>query len=92
MKRLTGRRTCSATGKVLNIYFSPKEDIDACIEAGGELLRRDDDNEDTIANRLGVYRRQTEPLIDHYRSRGKLVTVDAVGSVDEVYQRLLAAI
>lgn len=92
MKRLTGRRTCSATGKVLNIYFSPKEDIDACVEAGGELLRRDDDNEDTIANRLDVYRRQTEPLIDHYRSRGKLVTVDAVGSVDEVYQRLLAAI
>ena len=92
MKRLTGRRTCSATGKVLNIYFSPKEDIDACVEAGGELLRRDDDNEDTIANRLGVYRRQTEPLIDYYRSRGKLITVDAVGSVDEVYQRLLAAI
>jgi adenylate kinase len=92
MKRLTGRRTCSATGKVLNIYFSPKEDIDASIEAGGELLRRDDDNEETIANRLSVYRKQTEPLIEFYRSRGKLVTVDAVGTVDEVYERLLAAI
>jgi adenylate kinase len=92
LKRLTGRRTCSLTGKLLNIYFSPREELDACTEAGGELLQRDDDNEETIKSRLDVYRRQTEPLIDYYRTRGKLRTVDADGSIDDVYERLLAVL
>jgi len=92
LKRLTGRRTCSATGKLLNIYFSPKEELDACIQAGGELVQRDDDNEVTIRNRLDVYRQQTEPLISWYRKRGKLITIDADGSVDEVYARLTGSL
>lgn len=88
MKRLTGRRTCSATGKVLNIHYSPQEELDACLGAGGELVQREDDNEATIRSRLEVYREQTEPLVEFYRQRGKLKTVDADGSVDEVYERL----
>jgi adenylate kinase len=92
MKRLTGRRTCSKTGKVLNIYFSSKADLDACIEAGGELLQRDDDNEETIGRRLKVYDKETAPLVDHYRSAGLLRVVEAEGSVDEVYARLLGAL
>lgn len=92
MKRLTGRRTCSATGKVLNVYFSPSEEIEASEKAGGELLRREDDNEEVIGNRLEVYRAQTEPLVDYYRSRDQLVTVAAEGSMEEVYQRLLSAV
>jgi adenylate kinase len=92
MKRLTGRRTCSLTGKLLNIYFSPQEELDACTEAGGELIQREDDNEQTIANRLDVYRENTEPLVDFYRKRGKLKTVKAEGDIDEVYERLLAAL
>ncbi len=92
MKRLSGRRTCSKTGKVLNIYFSPKEDIEAVAEAGGELLMRDDDNVKTIAHRLDVYKQQTAPLIDYYRTKGKLAIVDAVGSMPEVQERLLKAV
>ncbi|MEM9171466.1 MAG: adenylate kinase [Pseudomonadota bacterium] len=92
MKRLSGRRTCSKTGKVLNIYFSPKAEIDAALADGGELLKRDDDNEETIANRLQVYQQQTAPLIDHYKAKSKLVVVDAVGSMDEVQARLIAAV
>lgn len=92
MKRLTGRRTCSTTGKLLNIYFSPQEEIDACLEAGGELLQRDDDNEATIRNRLTVYQRETEPLIAYYRDRGLLKTVAAEGPIDEVYTRLRAVL
>ena len=92
LKRLTGRRTCSLTGKLLNVYFSPQEELDACTEAGGELVQREDDNEETISNRLDVYRENTEPLIDYYRKRGKLKTVDAAGSIDEVYERLTAAL
>jgi adenylate kinase len=89
MKRLTGRRTCSTTGKLLNIHFSPQHEIDECRKSGGELIQREDDNEETISDRLDVYRRHTEPVIDYYRSRGELTTIDADGSVDEVYERLL---
>lgn len=92
MKRLTGRRTCSATGKLLNIYFSDPAELEACRAAGGELLQRADDNEDTIGNRLTVYRQQTEPVIDYYQQAGLLRRVAGTGSVDEVYGRLLAAI
>jgi len=92
LKRLTGRRTCSKTGQVLNIYFSPRAELDACFAAGGELLQRDDDNEDTIRNRLDVYAQQTAPLIDYYRERGLLKTVAADGSMDEVYAGLSNAL
>ncbi len=92
MKRLTGRRTCSATGQLLNIYFSPQEEIDACKKAGGELIQRADDNEQTIGNRLRVYREQTEPLIEHYKAAGLLRVVNGEGAVDEIYQRLTAVL
>jgi adenylate kinase len=92
VKRLTGRRTCSATGKLLNIYFSPKEEIDECLNAGGELIQREDDNEETIGSRLDVYRQQTEPVVDYYRERGKLKTIEAEGNVDEIYERLRQAL
>ncbi len=92
MKRLTGRRTCSRTGQVLNIYFSPKEQLDACIQAGGELLQRADDKEETISNRLEVYADQTKPLIEHYRGAGLLRVVDADGEMDVVSARLEQAL
>lgn len=92
MKRLTGRRTCSLTGKLLNIYFSPQEELDACTEAGGELIQREDDNEETIGNRLEVYRSQTEPLVEFYRAEDKLKVIDAAGSIDEVCERFFAAL
>jgi adenylate kinase len=88
MKRLTGRRTCSKSGKLLNIYFSSPGEIEKCLANGGELIQRDDDNEETIGNRLTVFRRQTEPLVDYYRNAGLLRTVDGDGEMDQVYQRL----
>ena len=92
MKRLTGRRTCSKTGQVLNIYFSTPAELEACRKAGGELVQRDDDNEATIRNRLQVYERQTAPLIDYYTQKGLLKTVTATGEVDAVYSRLKSAL
>ena len=92
MKRLTGRRTCSKTGAVLNIYFSSPAELEACKKAGGELVQREDDNEETIRNRLQVYERQTAPLIDYYTQKGLLKTVAATGDVDAVYLRLKSAL
>jgi len=92
MKRLTGRRTCSLTGKLLNVYFSPQEELDACLNAGGELIQREDDNEETISSRLDVYREQTEPVVGFYEKRDKLKKVAADGAIDEIYERLLQAL
>lgn len=92
LKRLTGRRTCSLTGKLLNIYFSPQSELDACLNAGGELLQREDDNEATISSRLNVYHDQTEPLIEFYCSRNLLKILDADGEVQDIYTRLLATL
>lgn len=89
MKRLTGRRTCSRTGKLLNVHYSSQEELDECLKMGGELVQREDDNEETIGKRLSVYREQTEPVVDYYRSRGLLKTIDADGSMEEVYERLV---
>ena len=88
MKRLVGRRTCSITGKLLNIYFSSEKELEDCINAGGELLRRKDDNEETIRNRLQVYQDQTEPLVSYYQAKKQLKKINAEGAMDEVYQRL----
>jgi adenylate kinase len=92
LKRLTGRRTCSATGKLLNIHFSPKAELDECLAAGGKLIQREDDNEETIGRRLDVYREQTEPVVDYYRERDLLKTIDAQGTVEEVYRQMLAVL
>jgi len=92
MKRLTGRRTCSLTGKLLNVYFSAQEELDECTNAGGVLQQREDDNEEVIGNRLQVYRNQTAPLVEFYRKQGKLKTVDADGTIDTVYARFLAVL
>jgi adenylate kinase len=92
LKRLTGRRTCSLTGRLLNVYFSTPEELEECTRAGGELLHREDDNEKTISSRLDVYRTQTEPVVEYYRSRDKLQVVDAEGTIDDVYERVVSAL
>lgn len=92
LKRLTGRRTCSITGKLLNVYFSSQEELDECTNAGGELVQRVDDNEETISNRLTVYHENTELLIEFYRQRDRLITIDADGAAAAVYDRLKAAL
>ena len=92
VKRLSGRRMCSLTGKILNIYYSNQSEIDECLNAGGELIRRSDDNLESITNRINIYKEQTEPLLEHYQSRGLLITVDGNGEIDQVYKRVLRSI
>ncbi len=92
MKRLVGRRTCSVTGKLLNVFFSSPEELAECENLGGELIKREDDNEDTIRNRLDIYKEKTEPLISYYESENLLKRINAEGSMEEVYKELLVAI
>ena len=89
VKRLSGRRMCSLTGKTLNIYYSNQSEIDECLSAGGELIQRSDDNIESITNRINVYREQTEPLLEYYKFRGLLIIADGNGNIDQVYKRVL---
>ncbi len=94
IKRLTGRRTCRACGKVYHLTFEPPKLATTCDTCGGELWQRDDDTEDTVTKRLNVYDEQTSPLIDFYRQRGLLVEIDGEKNVDDVssdVERLLSA-
>ena len=92
VKRLSGRRMCSLTGKILNIYYSNQSEIDECLNAGGELIQRSDDNTESITNRINVYREQTEPLLEYYKSSGLLIIADGNGDIDKVYKHVLKLI
>lgn len=84
VKRLTSRAVCKECGNVTNIH-----EHDRCPACGGELYRRDDDNEATIRERLRVYHEQTEALVDFYRARGLLIEIDATGMPEEVFARVV---
>jgi adenylate kinase len=94
VQRLAGRRACRSCGRGYNVVFDPPKVEGVCDACGGELFQRDDDNEDTVRNRLTVYRRQTEPLVGYYRDKGVLATVYGGGRTpDQVFadvERLLA--
>jgi len=76
LKRLTGRQTCSVCGEIYNVHFNPPKVEWICDKDGGKLLRRADDNETTIRQRLEAYHQQTRPLIEYYRGLGVLLAVD----------------
>ena len=92
VERLSGRRTCKACGALYHIAFDPPKAAAICDRCGGELFQREDDREETIAARLKVYENQTAPLVNFYRERGLLKTVDGVGSVAEIYDRIVKAL
>lgn len=94
LRRLSGRRTCRGCDRVANIH-QPDFDPKALCKATGkphDYFQRSDDNEETIGKRLEVYAAQTQPLVEYFRAQGKLVTVDADGAIENVYERLVSAL
>lgn len=92
LRRLSGRRVCADCGANYHLTDNPPKVPGQCDSCQGPLLQRDDDTEEAIRRRLELYESQTAPLIDWYRDRELLVTVDAIGSPDEVTDRVVAAI
>ncbi len=92
VRRLTARWLCRDCGAVYNALFHPSDVEGQCDRCGGELYQRSDDRERTVRQRLQVYRRQTEPLIEHYRERGLLLEVSGAGTTEENYAGLLGAL
>jgi len=88
VKRIAGRLTCKSCGTIYNHYFSPSAKEGVCDKCHGELTQRADDNAAVVEERLRVYHKQTEPLIDFYAKKNCLFNVDGEQSSDQVYQNL----
>lgn len=92
IKRFTGRRVALESGRTYHIEHNPPKVEGKCDETGETLVQRQDDKEDVVRHRLHVYREQTAPVVDFYRNQGRLKEIDGVGTVDEVFAKLCAAI
>ena len=93
VKRIAGRRICrNDSAHVFHVSYKKPAKEGVCDVCGGELYQRDDDSEATVRTRLEVYHTQTEPIIDYYKVQGLVVTIEAMGPVDEVTQRALEAL
>ncbi len=92
LRRLTGRRVCRACGHPYHLTSSPPKRAGVCDTCGGELYQREDDREDTVRNRLEVYRRQTAPLLDYYRQRNLLATVPGQGAIPAIRDAVRTAV
>lgn len=92
VERLSQRRSCPKCGTVYNLKTQPARVDGRCDRDGVELMLRPDDRAEAVRTRLKVYHEETAPVLDVYRRRGLLHSVDATGSVDEVAARLAAAL
>jgi adenylate kinase len=84
LRRLTGRRVCGQCGATFHLVSAPPPRPGVCGRCEGELYQRADDSEETVRNRLGVYARQTAPLLDYYRGRGLLFPLAGEGAIEEI--------
>lgn len=93
-KRISGRRSCPDCGRVFNVFTSPVNPAEKCPKTGAphKLVQRPDDNEATVTERLKIYDEKTKPLIDFYRGKRLLYSINASGDPTEVTERLTAAL
>jgi len=92
ISRIVNRRSCPKCGEIYNLKFKPPVKENTCDKCGSILTQRKDDNEETAKERFETYFHQTAPLIDYYNSKNVLKEINADGSIDEVWQRLLEVV
>ncbi len=92
VERLSGRRECSKCGRTYHILYNKPSVDGKCDVCGGELIRREDDNPETIKQRLVVYHNQTEPLIEFYTKRGLLVVAKGNETVENTTKEVFSAL
>ena len=85
IRRMSGRRSCPGCGKTYHIVHVPPKKEGICDDCGKELVLRDDDKPETVKNRLDVYHKQTQPLIDYYSKQNILRTVDGTQDMNDVF-------
>ena len=85
IERITGRRVCEDCGATFHIMNNKPQKEGLCDKCGGKLIQRNDDNEQTVKNRISVYNDFTSPLIEYYEKAGKLVKIDGAKTPEEVF-------
>ena len=91
VERISGRLMCNCGASYHRTFNPPKKD-DVCDICGSKVFQRDDDKEEAVKNRLNVYKKQTEPLIEYYTKQGFLVTLDGTKDIDKVFEVIKAVL
>ncbi|MGL4772805.1 MAG: adenylate kinase [Clostridium sp.] len=86
LERMTGRRVCPSCGASYHVKFNPPAMDGKCDLCGSDVIQRKDDTVETVEERLDVYERQTQPLIDFYKERNLLSVVDGTKAINEVFE------
>jgi len=89
--RLSSRRVCTC-GATYHLIFNPPQNPGVCDRCGKALYQRDDDTEESVRNRLIVYKKETQPLIDYYKDRKLLVAIDGRGSIEQISEEIWAVV
>ena len=89
IQRITGRRVCTNCGATFHVTNNPPQKEGICDRCGSELIQRNDDNEETVKNRIDVYNAHTSVLIDYYKDKGILFSIDGTNSPEEVFEEFL---
>jgi adenylate kinase len=92
VRRMSGRRACVGCGATYHTVTIPPKKEGICDTCGGELILRDDDAPETVLKRLKVYHDQTQPLIDYYKGKGVLKTVDGTNDPETTFNEVVAII
>ena len=89
IRRMSGRRACLSCGATYHIVYNAPKKEGVCDQCGEPLVLRDDDKPETVQNRLNVYHRQTQPLIDYYKKEGVLAQVDGTQDMEQGFQDIV---
>lgn len=89
IERIAGRRVCTNCGATYHVNNNPPKEEGVCDRCGTELIQRDDDKEETVKNRIDVYKEHTAVLIDYFKEKGILFSIDGTNSPDEVFEEFL---
>lgn len=89
VRRMSGRRVCPGCGATYHVVNIPPKQEGICDICGGSLILRDDDRPETVEKRLKVYHDQTQPLIDYYKKKSIMITVDGTRNPEEVFEEIV---
>jgi adenylate kinase len=88
LERMTGRRVCPSCGASYHIKYNPPKNLVKCDVCGTEVIQRADDTKSTVNNRLDIYDKQTQPLIDYYKNKNLLSVVDGTQAINNVFKSI----
>lgn len=89
-ERLGGRRVCRECGHTYHLKYNPPQQDGYCDKCGGELYQRNDDSPQTIEERLKIYHKRIDPLLEYFRDKGQLININGHPSIEEVEAQVVS--